>query len=269
MDNNEKILLLGENLVKEYGVNIRTRALNEVNIKLHESEFASIIGASGCGKSTLLNLLGALDKPTEGKLFFLGKEFSNMDENELADFRNRNIGFIFQSHHLLPEFTALENVLLPTWISSGFVNQEKEMRAKELLETVGLQDRMNNLANNLSGGQQQRVSIARSLINDPNLVLADEPTGNLDSDSTEQVYDLLRKINKELKMAFLIVTHDRHIAEKSDRIIEMKDGKITRDYLTAGRDEDELWREIAPANCKYCGAPHNPNYAKQTNSKAF
>ena len=178
-----------------------------------------------------------------------------MDERELAEFRNQNIGFIFQSHHLLPEFTALENVLLPTWINNGKVTLERQERAKELLEIVGLKDRMNNLANNLSGGQQQRVSIARSLINEPDLVLADEPTGNLDSDSTEQVYELLRQINRDLKMAFLIVTHDRHIAEKSDRIIEMKDGKILRDYLTKDKTEDELWEQIAPANCKYCHRP--------------
>jgi len=122
------------------------------------------------------------------------------------------------------------------------------------LESVGLQDKMNNLANNLSGGQQQRVSIARALINSPNLILADEPTGNLDSESTDQAYELLRKINKDLKMAFLIVTHDIHIAEKSDRIIEMKDGKIVRDYATSDKSENEVWKEIAPGNCKYCGA---------------
>lgn len=249
----DKILLLGEGLIKEYGESIKTRALNLVDITLHEGEFSSIIGASGCGKSTLLNLLGALDKPTQGKLLFRGKEFSNMEENELAEFRNQNIGFIFQSHHLLPEFTALENVMLPSWIETGFINKDKEKRGIELLETVGLQDKINNPANNLSGGQQQRVSIARALINSPNLILADEPTGNLDSDSTDQVYELLRKINRELKMAFLIVTHDRHIAEKSDRIIEMKDGRIVSDYLTKEKTEEELWRRIAPANCKLCG----------------
>jgi len=226
MDN---ILIRGENLIKEYGTVIKTRALDEVDIQLNEGEFASIIGASGCGKSTLLNLLGALDRPTAGELYFKGKEFSNMNEYELAQFRNRRIGFIFQFHHLLPEFTALENVLIPSWIESGVVNQKKQERAIELLETVGLKDKISNPSNNLSGGQQQRVSIARALINDPDLVLADEPTGNLDSESTEQVYELLRKINRELGMAFLIVTHDRHIAEKSDRIIEMKDGRIISD----------------------------------------
>ena len=248
MDNT---LLYGENLMKEYGLTEKTRALNEVNIRLHEGEFSSIIGASGCGKSTLLNLLGALDRPSSGTLYFKEKDFSAMNETELAQFRNKSIGFIFQFHHLLPEFTALENVLIPTWIESGRVTLTKEKRAIELLETVGLGDKIKNPSNNLSGGQQQRVSIARALINNPDLVLADEPTGNLDSESTEQVYDLLRKINRELGMAFLIVTHDRHIAEKSDRIIEMKDGKITDDYQTKDRTAEELWKEIAPVNCKY------------------
>lgn len=248
MDN---ILIRGEKLIKDYGTLIKTRALDEVDIQLHAGEFTSIIGASGCGKSTLLNLLGALDRPSEGKLYFGDKEFSNMDDLELARLRNRRVGFIFQFHHLLPEFTALENVLIPTWIESGVVNRNKEEKAIQLLETVGLKDRIRNRANNLSGGQQQRVSIARALINDPDLVLADEPTGNLDSESTEQVYTLLREINRELGMAFLIVTHDRHIAEKSDRIIEMKDGRIIADYLTKNKTPEMLWDKIAPVNCKY------------------
>lgn len=248
MDN---ILLQGENLTREYGKEIITKALNEVTLKLSKSEFSSIIGPSGCGKSTLLNLLGALDRPTRGRLLFQGRELSSMSDGELAAFRNRNIGFIFQFHHLLPEFNALENVLLPTWIGSGLADRKREEKAKELLELVGLKDRMKNPANNLSGGQQQRVSIARALINDPNLVLADEPTGNLDSDATEQVYDLLRKINKELGMSFLIVTHDRHIAEKSDRVIEMSDGRIVSDYKTADKSPDELWKRLAPHNCKF------------------
>lgn len=147
MDN---ILLHGENLVKEYGTVEKTRALNEVNITLRESEFSSIIGASGCGKSTLLNLLGALDQPTSGKLYFRDKEFTSMKEDELAQFRNKRIGFIFQFHHLLPEFTALENVMIPTWIESGVVSQKKEKRAIELLETVGLKDKIRNPSNILA-----------------------------------------------------------------------------------------------------------------------
>lgn len=247
MDN---ILLKGEGLTREYGTSIITTALDKVSITLNKQEFASIIGPSGCGKSTLLNMLGALDRPTRGTLFFKGKNLSDMNDEELAAFRNMNIGFIFQSHHLLPEFTALENVLLPTWIETRKADRKKESRAKELLELVGLADRMNNIAPNLSGGQQQRVSIARALINNPNLLLADEPTGNLDSDSTDQVYELLRNINKEFDMSFLIVTHDRHIAEKSDRVIEMSDGRIIKDYKTSEKLPDELWECLAPENCK-------------------
>lgn len=246
----DKILLRGENLTKEYGISVVTVALDNVSVALNGGEFSSIIGQSGCGKSTLLNMLGALDKPTRGSLYFRDKDLLQMNDTELAAFRNSNIGFIFQSHHLLPEFTALENVLIPTWIESGNADRKKEIRAKEILELVGLKERMNNLANNLSGGQQQRVSIARALINNPNLILADEPTGNLDSDSTDQVYELLRQINKDLGLAFLIVTHDRHIAEKSDRVIEMSDGRIVNDYKTSEKMPEELWGCLAPENCK-------------------
>lgn len=248
MDNS--ILLRGENLTREYGTTFITKALDGVSVKLNRGEFASIIGQSGSGKSTLLNMLGALDRPTRGRLLFRDQDISQMNDFQLAEFRNRNIGFIFQFHHLLPEFTALENVMLPTWIGSGTATRKKEERAKELLELVGLKDRMKNLATNLSGGQQQRVSIARSLINDPDLILADEPTGNLDSDSTDQVYDLLRDVNRDLGMAFLIVTHDRHIAEKSDRVIEMKDGHIINDYKTSSMSAEELWQCLAPGDCK-------------------
>jgi lipoprotein-releasing system ATP-binding protein len=248
----ETILLQGINLIKDYGQILKTRALFGVDIRLNTNEFASLIGPSGCGKSTLLSILGALDKPTEGSLFFNGRDLSIMSDTELAAFRNKSIGFIFQAHHLLPEFTALENVLIPSWIESGMADAKKKSRAMELLETVGLADRMNNPANNLSGGQQQRVSIARSLINEPDIVLADEPTGNLDSEATEQAYELLRTINKNMGTAFLIVTHDRHIAEKSDRVIEMKDGRIIDDYRTAEKNKDQLWNHLAPKNCKYC-----------------
>ncbi len=175
-----------------------------------------------------------------------------MSDRELADFRNRNIGFIFQFHHLLPEFTALENVLIPTWIKSHSGNRKKEDRARELLELVGLKDRMNNKATDLSGGQQQRVAIARSLINEPSIILADEPTGNLDSETTEQVYELMREINARLNTAFIVVTHNDHIAAKSDRIVEMKDGLILKDYLTGERSEDEVWQDVAPKYCRHC-----------------
>ncbi len=152
-----------------------------------------------------------------------------MSKDELSNLRNEMIGFIFQFHYLLPEFTALENVLMPYRISKKPINDEVIARANELLDIVGLKDRKNNLAINLSGGQQQRVAIARALINQPKIILADEPTGNLDSDTTEQVYDLLREINQKYKTTFIIITHDRHIAEKADRIVEIKDGRIHLD----------------------------------------
>jgi len=153
-----------------------------------------------------------------------------MSNDDLADFRNQNLGFIFQFHHLLPEFTALENVLMPTWIKIGNSSGKYTNKAKELLELVGLKEYINNKSTNLSGGQQQRVAIARGLINDPTILLGDEPTGNLDTETTEQVYGLFRDINKELGTTLLIVTHNEGIAAKSDRVIELRDGKISRDY---------------------------------------
>ncbi|WP_374723373.1 ABC transporter ATP-binding protein [Calidifontibacillus erzurumensis] len=227
MDN---IVLEARNIRKEYGTTVKTEILHGINFSLTEGEFVSIIGYSGSGKSTLLNILGALDTPTSGEVLFKGQEYGKMTEDKLAEFRNQNIGFIFQFHHLLPEFTALENVLIPTWIKMGNASKKYENRAKELLELVGLKDYINHKSTNLSGGQQQRVAIARALINDPAILLGDEPTGNLDTETTAQVYELFRDINKEFGTTILIVTHNDQIAEKSDRVIEMKDGNISRDY---------------------------------------
>ena len=245
-------LLEARGITKVYGTVVKTPALRGIDLGFRAGEFSSIIGYSGSGKTTLLNILGALDRPTEGSLWFQEEEVSRMTDNRLASFRNRNIGFVFQFHHLLPEFSALENVLMPTWIESRNGSRKKEARAKELLDLVGLTDRMNNKATDLSGGQQQRVAIARALINEPALILADEPTGNLDSETTEQVYALLRDINARLGTAFLVVTHNDHIAAKSDRVIEMKDGLILRDYLTKELDEETNWQAVAPNYCKYC-----------------
>ena len=241
-----------KSITKVYGTVVRTHALRGIDLKIKAGEFAGIIGYSGSGKTTLLNILGALDRPTEGSLWFEGQQVSLMNDNQLARFRNRKIGFVFQFHHLLPEFTALENVLMPTWIEAKSGSRKKQERAEELMALVGLTDRMNNRATDLSGGQQQRVAIARALINEPALILADEPTGNLDSESTEQVYSLLRDINAKLGTAFVVVTHNDHIAAKSDRVIEMKDGMIIRDYLTQELDSDENWRAVAPAYCLHC-----------------
>lgn len=218
-------------IVKIYGINTKNpyKALHGIDLSIESQSFNAIIGQSGSGKSTLLNIIGTLDKATEGSVFFNQENISDYNKDQLANFRNRKIGFIFQFHYLLPEFTALENVLMPYQISKQTITDEVRERALMLLDTVGLSKYTNTLSTQLSGGQQQRVAIARSLINQPDLVLADEPTGNLDSDSTENVYQLLRKINKELKTTFVIITHDRKVAEKADRIIELKDGKIYAD----------------------------------------
>ncbi|MDD3349170.1 MAG: ABC transporter ATP-binding protein [Bacilli bacterium] len=216
---------------KIYGANTPnpTQVLFDLDLALAESSFNSIIGQSGSGKSTLLNIIGTLDKASSGDVIINGKNTQQMNSDELANLRNEAIGFIFQFHYLLPEFTALENVLLPYRISKRPITQEVLARADELLALVGLTKVKNNLAMNMSGGQQQRVAIARSLINNPKIILADEPTGNLDSDTTEQVYQLLREINETYQTTFIIITHDRHIAEKADRIIEIKDGRINLD----------------------------------------
>lgn len=206
-----------------------TQVIFDLDLEIEEHSFNSIIGQSGSGKSTLLNILGTLDKATSGHVLINGVDTQQMKKRELSKVRNEMIGFIFQFHYLLPEFTALENVLLPYRISKKPITDDVLKRAHELLDLVGLEKVKNNLAVNMSGGQQQRVAIARSLINQPKLILADEPTGNLDSESTEQVYQLLRKINQTYQTTFIIITHDRHIAEKADRIIEIKDGRINMD----------------------------------------
>ena len=214
---------------KIYGEDIKTQVLYNINLSFEQGSFNSIIGQSGSGKSTLLNIMGTLDKTTSGEVIIDGKKVNTMSNNQLAALRNSTIGFVFQFHYLLPEFTALENVLMPYEIKHGKVTKEIIKKAEEYLKLVGLEDVKNNLATKLSGGQQQRTAIARALINSPKLILADEPTGNLDSDSTETIYELLRNINKEFGTTFIIITHDKRIAEKTDRIIEIKDGRINLD----------------------------------------
>jgi lipoprotein-releasing system ATP-binding protein len=218
-----------KNVSKVYGDKVKTQVLFDINLSFAAGTFNSIIGASGSGKSTLLNILGTLDKPTGGKVLINGPDTVSMKKNELAELRNRTIGFIFQFHYLLPEFTAMENVLIPYSIKEGKTPAGIKAKAEELLGLVGLSAVKNNLSVNMSGGQQQRTAIARALINNPQIVLADEPTGNLDSDSTENVYDILRNINRQFGTTFVIITHDRRIAEKADRIVEIRDGRIGLD----------------------------------------
>ena len=217
------------NVSKIYGTKIKTQVLNEFNLEIEEGSFNSIIGQSGSGKSTLLNIIGTLDVPTQGEVIINGISTQKLTKKQLATLRNQTLGFIFQFHYLLPEFTVLENILMPYRMQNKRVTPEVMERALHLIDVVGLSKVKNNLATNLSGGQQQRAAIARALMNQPKIILADEPTGNLDSDTTDQIYDLMRSINQSMNTTFLIITHDQSVAERTDRIIEIKDGKIILD----------------------------------------
>lgn len=216
-------------ITKIYGDKVKTQVLHGLNLSIEKGSFNSIIGQSGSGKSTLLNILGTLDRPSGGEIIINGVNTKAMSSNQLAKLRNETLGFIFQFHFLLPEFTALENVLMPYRIMGKKIDDKVMERANELIDLVGLTKVKNNLATQMSGGQQQRTAIARSLMNNPSIILADEPTGNLDSDTTEQIYDLMRMINKKYQTTFIIITHDQSVAEKTDRIIEIKDGRILMD----------------------------------------
>lgn len=214
---------------KYYGTAIKTQVLFDIDLSFKEKTFNSIIGQSGSGKTTLMNIMGTLDRPTSGEVYISKKRTDSMNKNELAKIRNETIGFIFQFHYLIPEFTALENVIMPYLIKNPNPPPEIRKKAEELMKLVGLEKVMKNKANNMSGGQQQRTAIARALINDPKIVLADEPTGNLDSDNTDTVYKILRDIYENSGTTFVIITHDRRIAERTDRIVEISDGRINLD----------------------------------------
>jgi putative ABC transport system ATP-binding protein len=199
-------------------------ALNGIDLSVKKGELISILGPSGCGKSTLLNMLGALDKPTEGKVLIEGTDISTLNSGQLAVLR-RKIGFVFQFFNLIPRYTAKKNVEMPL-IVAGMKKKERIKRSEDLLVSVGLKDRMNHKATALSGGEKQRVAIARALANSPSYLLMDEPTGNTDSRTTQEIVDLIKKLNQDHKVTAIIVTHDRHVAEQTNRILEMLDGRI-------------------------------------------
>lgn len=215
-------MLQAKNIVKSYG---KLQVLKGVSLEITQGEIVSIIGSSGAGKSTLLHILGTLDFADGGEIFLKTERVDTLKGKKLASFRNQHMGFVFQFHHLLPEFTALENVCIPAWLA-GKKRKETEVRAKELLETLGLKDRIENKPNALSGGEQQRVAVARSLINNPDIVFADEPTGNLDSQNARELHKLFVQLRDTHNQTFLIVTHNEELAQMSDRVLHMKDGKI-------------------------------------------
>ena len=220
-------------VVKEYGAAVKTRALGGVDLTVAPGELTALVGPSGSGKSTLLNIIGLLDRPTAGRVVVGGHDATDLDERALTALRAHQLGFVFQFHHLLPAFSALENVMLPGWGDRGTPSPALRDAATEMLHAVGLADRIHYRATNLSGGQQQRVAIARALVGRPPLVLADEPTGNLDTVSSGEVFALMRKFNRELGTSFVVVTHDTRIAEQCDRIVELVDGKIHGDRRVA------------------------------------
>jgi lipoprotein-releasing system ATP-binding protein len=216
-------------VVREYGERVRTRALAGVDLVLHPGELAALMGPSGSGKSTLLNIVGLLDRPTSGRVVLAGTDTSRLDERALTALRARMLGFVFQFHHLLPAFTAIENVMLPAWADAGMPTRAMRARAEAMLRAVGLADRLHYKASDLSGGQQQRVAIARAMAHRPALVLADEPTGNLDTASADEVFELMRRFNRDERTTFLVVTHDPRIADRCRRVIEIVDGRVVRD----------------------------------------
>jgi len=221
------ILLTGENIWKEYpmGKNQSLQVLKGVNIYIRQGEFVVIVGPSGSGKSTLLHLLGGLDRPTEGIIKLGEQNIFSQTEEELAAFRNRSLGFIFQFHHLLPEFTALENVCMPALIG-GKTKKESAPRGQILLEQVGLSERLNHKPNELSGGEQQRVAVARALMNNPQIVLADEPSGNLDEENGLSLHRLLVHLSDSLGMTFVVATHNVDLTRRANRVLKLSEGKI-------------------------------------------
>jgi len=215
-------MLTGKNIYKRYG---SLEVLRGVNLEISKGEVVAIVGPSGCGKSTLLHILGSLDKADMGEIVINNKALSQLSGNKLAAFRNKHIGFVFQFHHLLPEFTALENVCIPGWLAGRNKNEVKE-KAEGLLKILGLVNRNENKPNQLSGGEQQRVAVARALINNPDIIFADEPTGNLDSANAQELHELFFDLRKQFNQTFLIVTHNEELSQLSDRVLHMKDGLI-------------------------------------------
>jgi len=223
----EEILSL-DKVCKDYNIGLptRVRVLHDIDLRLERGDFLALIGPSGSGKSTLLNIVGLLDRPTDGRVRIKGEDVATLGDAEITRLRGRTIGFVFQYHMLISAFTAIENVMMPMLVDRGFPNEAMAARADELVSLVGLQNVKNNLALNMSGGQQQRVAVARTRAMNPDLVLADEPTRNLDTKSANGVFELMRDVNRRSGASFLLVTHNMDLARRCDRIVEVVDGRI-------------------------------------------
>lgn len=221
------------NINKSYG---NLHVLRDVNLVIEENQIISILGPSGAGKSTLLQIAGTLDKPSSGEVIYLNRNVGNLKDSEISKYRNRNIGFIFQFHHLLPELSACENVALPAMIG-GMSRSKSMLEAASILETIGLKERLTHKPDQLSGGERQRVAIARALINRPMVVFADEPTGSLDSQKRDEIYSLICDLKLEFGLTFVVVSHDTSVMSISDRVIRMEDGRIVDDLEEVGQPE--------------------------------
>jgi len=224
---NDTVILKAENIFKSFQTTkkVKLDVLKGISLKIEIQKITIIVGASGADKSTLLHLLGGLDRPDSGEVFYDADDIFKLSEDRLAKFRNKNVGFVFQFHHLLPEFTALENVMIPQMISGTSFNQAK-VKSEELLQTVGLTERLDHKPAELSGGEQQRVAVARALANNPKIIFADEPTGNLDSVNSNEIHKLILDLKTNLGVTFVIVTHNQNLVNLADQIYEIKDGKI-------------------------------------------
>lgn len=221
------MILEVKNIHKQYrtGISNQLNVLKGVSLSFNSGEIVSVVGQSGAGKSTLVHILGLLDRPSSGEILFEGKNVTNLSDEQISKIRNLNIGFVFQFHHLLPEFTAVENVMMPAMIAGNNGKRENE-KAKELLCEVGLEERFNHRPNELSGGEQQRVAVARSLMNSPKIIFADEPSGNLDAENAEKLHEILFNLRNKYNQSFVIVTHNKELANRSDRIITLSNGSI-------------------------------------------